>query len=112
MKERVYNVEKGRKKRERSDDDATPQPKQGRPKKGASITFRYPPISSNDEVDEIAVTRSHTALMKELAKDKPRKDVVLPLLKDTFTYRRSFIMYDARSVAEVLDLVLKKPGLY
>ena len=41
--------------------------------------------------------------MKELMKDKPRKDVILPLVKDTFTYRCNFIMYDAKSVAEVLE---------
>lgn len=80
----VYNVEKGRKRKEHSlcDDVNIPAPKRGRPRKTTiSIETRYPPVTC--DVDEVTNARNYAALLKECEKNKPRKDVLLPLLKET-----------------------------
>ena len=43
------------------------------------------------------------ALQKELEKEKPRKDVVLPLLKETFPERRHFVLSTQVSVVELTE---------
>lgn len=43
------------------------------------------------------------ALQIELEKNKPRKDVVLPLLKETFPERRHFVLSTQVSVAELTE---------
>ena len=60
--------------------------KKGRPK-GSSLLKRYPqlPEASNDTASN---ERNMVALNKELEKEKPRKDVVLSLLNETFALHR------------------------
>lgn len=58
---------------------------------------RYPPLQIGNTDDGEAAE----ALCKELEKDKPRRDVVLPLFKETFPERRQYILSTQSSVAEI-----------
>lgn len=105
MIERVHNVAKSGKREAHSTDK--PTPKRGRPASSHSLSDRYPPIASyesggsNDEDSQ--------ALVVELAKERPRKDTVLPLMKRTFCMRRQFIVTD--SCVPVSAMVAKFKGL-
>ncbi len=92
MMDRVYNVEKGRK-RKASDDDSLP--KRGRPKKLCALSLRYPVITSDGKDKDVD---SEQALEKEIGKDKPRKEVVMSLMKNTFYFRRQYILHSEESV--------------
>ena len=63
------------------------------------IMKRYPPVQVADNVDEDDIK----ALQLELAKDKPRKDVVLPLFKKTFPERRQYVLLTQMSVADLTE---------
>ena len=51
------------------------------------------------------------ALEAELAKDKPRDTVILPIMSTLFTSRRSYIEHDAEDVKHILLVypALKRP---
>ena len=77
--DRVYNVEKSRKRKYGGDLDTSPR-KRGRPPKPTSLESRYPITSpttatSPGQVDVLAI---------KLTKEKPRKELVLKLTKETF----------------------------
>ena len=95
--ERVHNVAKAG--RKRSTTSAVPPAKRGRPKSDNPILKRYPPLRMTEEIDENDVQ----ALQVELAKDKPRKDVVLPLIKNTFAERRQYVLSTQVSIADVTE---------
>ena len=71
------------------DEPGTPV-KKGRPKK-QSLLSRYPPITEVQN-DATSNERDLKALKKEMDKDRPRKDVVLSLLTQTFIVRRDEIL--------------------
>ena len=48
------------------------------------------------------------AISKEMEKEKPRKDILLPLMKSTFYFRRKYILESEDSVFVKLE---KFPGL-
>ena len=84
----------------------SPPPKRGRPKL-SSVLMRYPPvIQHNEEIDEVAQTRNMQLLKKELERESPRKDIVLPLMKQLFQSRREYIVSDAPGVtaSSILDM--------
>jgi len=83
MMDRVYNVEKGRKR-------ACTKAK----KRYYHIIKSLP--HSDDNVD---ASDSIDALNIELEKPKPRKDVVLSLMKSTYYPRRTFILNDPGTVS-------------
>lgn len=64
--------------------------KRGRPKKDALLE-RYPECNPAGASSPV-VGESQKALDKELEKDTPRKDVILPLVKNTFPYRRPLVV--------------------
>ena len=63
------------------------------------ILQRYPPLQPSVDIDEDRIK----ALQTELGKEKPRKDIVLPLLKETFPERRQFVLSTQVSVAELTE---------
>ncbi len=100
--DRVYNVEKSRKRAALdSADDSTPR-KRGRPKRVITLTSRYPPLQphGSDPVQEQHIQ----TIVKEMDKEKPRKDVLLPLMKSTFYVRRQHILDSEESVFVKLEL--------
>ena len=60
---------------------------------------RYPPVQVADNVDEDDIK----APQFDLAKDKPRKDVVLPLFKKTFPERRQYVLSTQMSIADLTE---------
>ena len=112
LTERVYNVEKGRKREaEDSLEESTPK-KRGRPKRVISLESRYPSFPPV-EVDETTQEQHTKAISKEMEKDKPRKEILLPLMKSTFHARRQYILDNGDSVLMKLEKFppLKMPPL-
>ena len=89
MIEHVHNVGKGGKREAPSTSESAP--KQGRPKIVHSLSQRYPSIT---EESDICRDEDSQALSVELAKERPKKDSVLPLMKRTFYARRQSILSD------------------
>lgn len=113
MLDRVYNLEKGRKrKRSTTDDDSTPT-KRGRPKKITSLEYRYPPTHDNSAQDPTVEKQNFEALSKETEKSKPRKEIVLPLMKSCFFSCWQYVMNDAQLVTDILGKypALKMPSV-
>lgn len=109
--DRVYNVEKTRKRKAADDSmDATPK-KRGRPKRVTSLETRYPSIRPHG--DDASQQQQKQALSKEMDKEKPRKDILLPLMKSTFYERRQYILDRDDSVLAKLEKypALKMPPL-
>ena len=69
--------------------------------------MRYPAVQEI-EVDETTEKNHFDAIKKELQKEQPRRDVLLPLMKFLFPSRRNFILHSAISVENIL---LKFPAL-
>ena len=92
-------------------EDAGASPcKRGRPK-GSTLLNRYPPVRVEDNyADSVATERNMKALKKELERDHPRKDHILPLLKHTYSSRREDILAESMDVT-VTDLLAKYPAL-
>lgn len=68
------------------------QKKRGRPKKTDSdLHMRYPELQE-EGVDETTEKNYTYAVVKELEKEQPRRDVLLQLMKSLFPSRRSYII--------------------
>ena len=98
--DRVYNVEKSRKRTGPDIEDSTPK-KRGRPKKRSSnLKYRYPLIQSNGVCDA-SEQQNVEAMSMEMEKNKPRKDILLPLMKSTFM--RDVIIFWTMMIAYSLN---------
>ena len=95
--DRVYNVEKSRKRKASDSIDETPR-KRGRPKRVMNLESRYPSIRPQE--DESAQQQHLPAISKELEKEKLRKEI---LLKSTFYARREYILNSSDSVLSKLE---------
>lgn len=92
----MHNVRSACAKKRPSSDEGQGTPvKKGRPK-GSSL-HRYPPLPEVN-MDAASNERNMNALKKEMDREKPRKDVVLSLLKQTFSTRRDEIVSDCSDV--------------
>lgn len=65
----------------------------------SALDSRYPVMRPVEDRD----TDSEQALEKEMAKDKPRKEVVLSLMKNTFYSRRQYILCNEDPVTSKLE---------
>ena len=96
--DRVHNIRSTSSRKRASTDDIEGTPtKRGRPK-GSSLLNRYPPVPDSDN-DTVSNERNLIALKKEMEKEKPRKDVILSLLHQTFQIRRDEILSDRNEVS-------------
>ena len=84
------------KKRATSDCESTPKAKRGRPKISLVLT-RYPPIKDTGD-DDITVQRNMQLLIKEVQKERPRKEVVLSLARQTYSARRQKILSNSDEI--------------
>ena len=102
---------KARTKRPLDDGESAPKPKRGRPKVSLVLT-RYPPMKDLGE-DDIAVKRNTELLSKELERDKPRKEIVLALARQTYSPRRARILSAPKEITSAALLQeykeLRKP---
>ena len=80
----------------------------GRPKIDTMLS-RYPPNNLEDDIDEVALHRNEQALSKEI-EETPRKDVVLPLMKHTFSSCREYILSESSDLT-LEELLQKYPAL-
>ena len=96
--ERVYNVEKSNVRKPSAEADSTDVP----PKKKYKVSSLYPPLDHSQAADDITFERHYSAMENELSKDKPRKEVVANLMRQTFIQRRDFVLNDAESVSQIL----------
>lgn len=80
-----------------SSDSSTPKRKRGRPSTSQVLT-RYPPLRDTGE-DETASERNRQQLQRELERDRPRKETVLLLARQTFATRRSEILDETKEIS-------------
>ena len=103
--DRIHNT---RQKRSAPSDSTDPSPaKRGRPKIN-TVLSQYPPLRDFDGDDDVSTSRNIKALEKELEKENPRKDAVLPLMRQTFPTRRQNILSEA---ADTNCLLKEYPAL-
>ena len=88
--DRVYNVEKNRKQKRSGDQDGESPRKRGRPKKKETLESRYPIVQGDYEPPDRVTDERNNQAIKKMSKDKPRKEVILPLMKTTF-YRPTVV---------------------
>ena len=104
MIERANNAAKPERKRQAEmSDTPIPPSKRGRPKKDALLE-RYPEYTPS-EASSKAVSESQKALDKELEKETPRKDLVVPMVKTTFPYRRPLVVQAASQKVSIQSLI-------
>lgn len=116
--DRVYNVEKTRKRKHSDPGGDDTAKKRGRPKRIITLETRYPQIfpPASDPAEQQKVE----ALAKEMEREISRKEVVLPLMKATFYNRRQFILNNDELIVSKLDRfpalkmisVVRTPALY
>ena len=103
--ERVHNVRSAsaRKRPSAENEGCTPH-KKGRPKASPTLS-RYPPLADMGN-DEVSNARNLQMLCREMERDKPRRDTVLSLMRQTFTSRREYVLSESSdiSVAAILQL--------
>jgi hypothetical protein len=79
--------------------------KRGRPKQVAKIT-RYPPLKDTGEGDDdVTIQRNYDKLQKELAEKNPKKEIVLALARQIFSYRRKYVLSEDNSISATQLLV-------
>lgn len=108
--ERVRNVIKLNGKREAEVPQAE-RPKK-KVKKSENILKYYPELNPFIDDNESVVVHEN-AIKTELAKNKPRDSVLIPLMKSTFALRRSYEMEEASSVKNILEMysALSRPAI-
>lgn len=91
-------------------DDSSPKAKRGRPKV-SHVLARYPPLRDTED-DEITFVRNINLIEKELDKERPRKEVLLSLVRQTYGARRQQILSESEETTATALLqefpVLKK----
>lgn len=100
--DRVHNT----KRRAQGPAVGAPQTKRvdrGRPKM-YSVLSRYPPISGMS-VDEVSVSRNIDKMKSEMKSSNPKKQILLPLMEETYPWRREMILArDSMAVSSILDI--------
>ena len=74
-----------------------------------SPTRHTNPLRGTGAIDDIEEERNVAALQKEMDRENPRKDIILPLLKETFTSRRQHILGDSDDLSATTILETYKP---
>ena len=105
MVERVRNVLKSDKKKGIKRPASVSQPEPKRKKTDNAILRRYPIGSAGASHlgDGESLEQHKKAITTELAKAKPRDNVLLPLLKLTYEERRMYILNGGNTIKEVLE---------
>lgn len=86
-------------------EEEAPVAKRGRPKQVAKITH-CPPLKDTGEGDDnVTIQRNYEKLQKELAEKNPKKEIVLALARQTFSYRRKYVLSEDNSISATQLLV-------
>ena len=95
-------------------DQSTPKAKRGRPRTSLILTC-YPPgmhivlerismhpdmfhVVRGAEDDDVAIQRNRRELNKELQREKPKKEIILSLARQTYYSRRASVLSEADDV--------------
>lgn len=84
-----------------------PSAKRGRKSKKQTILLsRYPAIKNTID-DEVSFAKHCDALHKELKREKPRKELVLSLARQTFSVRREHILDESNNEVTSAEILTK-----
>ena len=106
--EKVHNLHscsKNKRPLSETDTDSSPKAKRGRPKV-TQVLARYPPLRDTRD-DDVTITRNMNLIEKELGKEKPRKEVLLSFVRQTYSARRQ-VLTESEETATALLHELKK----
>lgn len=77
----------------------------------SQVLARYPPLRDTRD-DDVTITRNKNLIEKELGKERPRKEVLLSLVRQTYSSRRQQILTESEETTATALLqefpVLKK----
>lgn len=111
--EKVHNLRscsKNKRPLSETDTDSSPKAKRGRPKV-SQVLSRYPPLQDTGD-DEVTLMRNNNLIEKELDKERPRKEILLSLVRQTYSARRQKILTESEEATATALLnefpVLKK----
>ena len=129
--DKIHNLKSRRKRPAVCDEDNTPKAKRGRPRTSLIMT-RYPPgklvdgvyilllvvlhvhvcllVVRSTEDDDVATYRNREELKKELQRERPRKEIILSLARQTYPSRRASVLSEADDVC-VSSLLSEFPEL-
>ena len=79
-----------------------PESKRGRPKIYKSMT-RYPPVVGAP-LDQTSLEKHQHKIKVELEKENPKKQILLPLMEQTYLARREMILSEGVSISHILDI--------
>ena len=107
--DRLHNT-RSASKRLCSDSGQSSPCKRGRPK-ASVIMNRYPPVRVDSDFKDAATDeRNKKTLLKELERENPRKEIVLSLLRQTFSNRREDVLSESADVS-VRTILSTHPAL-
>ena len=94
-------------KKMREDPSKVPPPKKMREATIKNDLLRRYPTRINDGTsseDAASIAEHLKGVTSEMAKEKPRDSVVLPLMRTLFSSRRAYIEHDAEDVSSILEI--------
>ncbi len=106
MLERIRNLIKADRKKNKDSNPSDAPSALKHQKKSSSkdqLLRRYKFHNSDVIEDPASVTKHIAAIEEEMKKSKPRKSLILPLMKKTFCDRWEFVQHDAISVKDVIE---------
>ena len=100
----------------REDPSKVPPPKKTREATIKNDLLRRYPTRINDGTsseDAASIAEHLKGVTSEMAKEKPRDSVVLPLMRTLFSSRRAYIEHDAEDVSNILKVypALRRPSV-
>ena len=109
-------IKHARKKLREEDPLKVPPPKRTREATAKNDLLRRYPARINEGTsseDPASITEHLKGIATEMAKEKPRDSVLLPLMRTLFSSRRSYIEHDAEDVSKILDVypALRRPSV-
>ena len=109
-------IKHARKKLREEDPLKVPPPKKSREATVKNDLLRRYPTRLNEGTsseDPASIAEHLKGIISEMAKEKPRDSVLLPLMRTLFSSRRSYIEHDAEDVSNILEVypALRRPSV-
>ena len=109
-------IKYSRRKLREEDPSKVPPPKKTRETTIKNDLLRRCPARVNEGAsseDPASIAEHLKGVTSEMAKERPRDSVVLPLMRTLFSSRRSYIEHDAEDVSSIIDVypALRRPSV-
>ena len=109
-------IKHARKKLREENPSKTPPPKKTREATVKNDLLRCYPTRLNEGTsteDSTSIEEHLKGVASEMAKEKPRDSVLIPLMRTLFSSRRSYIEHDAEDVNHILEVypALRRPSV-